>query len=57
MGRFKELDFAHSHVTCGPKLSDTIENTIQHINNGKIVAIKGLAGFHIVCDATNDETI
>jgi len=42
---------------CGPKLSDTIEKTLQHINNGNIVAIKGLGGFHIVCNATNDETI
>ena len=42
---------------CGPTLSDTIENTAGHIKNGKIVAIKGLGGFHIVCDATNDEII
>jgi hydrogenase maturation protein HypF len=42
---------------CGPTLSDTIENTAKHIKEGKIVAIKGLGGFHIVCDATNDEVI
>jgi hydrogenase maturation protein HypF len=42
---------------CGPTLTDTIENTANHIKNGKIVAIKGLGGFHIICDATNDETI
>ncbi|MDA3908657.1 MAG: carbamoyltransferase HypF [Sulfurimonas sp.] len=42
---------------CGPTLSDTIENTAKFIKNGKIVAIKGLGGFHIICDATNDEVI
>lgn len=42
---------------CGPTLSDSIEKTAEFIKNGKIVCIKGLGGFHIVCDATNDETI
>ncbi len=42
---------------CGPKLSATIIETVQHIKEGKIVAIKGMGGFHIVCDATNDEVV
>ena len=42
---------------CGPKLSGTIEETAQQISEGKIVAIKGIGGFHIVCDGTNDEVI
>ncbi|EDZ61578.1 hydrogenase maturation protein HypF [Sulfurimonas gotlandica GD1] len=42
---------------CGPTLTDTIEKTAEFIKNGKIVAMKGLGGFHIVCDATNDEVI
>ncbi|MFT7005302.1 MAG: hydrogenase maturation protein HypF [Sulfurimonas sp.] len=42
---------------CGPTLSDSIEKTLEFIQSGKIVAIKGLGGFHIVCDATNDEAI
>lgn len=42
---------------CGPTLTDTIENTAQHIKDGKIVAIKGLGGFHIICDATNTEVV
>ena len=28
-----------------------------YINDGKILAIKSMGGFHIVCDASNDETI
>ncbi|WP_373036680.1 carbamoyltransferase HypF [Sulfurimonas sp.] len=43
--------------SCGPTLSDTIEKTAKFIKDGKIVAIKGLGGFHIICDATNDEVI
>lgn len=54
---------------CGPKLSlydknktllytkDPIKQTATLIKEGKIVAIKGLGGFHIVCDSKNDETI
>lgn len=52
---------------CGPKLNllnhsnlsqiQMIEKTAQYIKEGKIVAIKGIGGFHIVCDASNDEVI
>ncbi len=53
---------------CGPKLNLIIKNkTIQTntiykdiaslISNGKIGAIKGMGGFHIVCDATNNNVI
>jgi hydrogenase maturation protein HypF len=52
---------------CGPKVelfdmsnnkisqnNEAIKDISKFINEGKIVAIKGLGGFHIVCDATND---
>jgi hydrogenase maturation protein HypF len=55
---------------CGPKLSyislskeietdqtKAIHKTLQLIRDGKIVAIKGLGGFHIVCDATNNDAV
>ena len=36
---------------------DPIGATIKLLKNGKAVAIKGLGGFHIACDATNEEVI
>ena len=43
--------------SCGPTLSQSIEKTAAYIKNGKIVAIKGIGGFHLVCDAANDEVV
>jgi hydrogenase maturation protein HypF len=54
---------------CGPKLfltdnkgthieyKDTIDETIKLLEEGKIVAIKGLGGFHLVCDGRNEQAI
>ncbi|WP_419782283.1 carbamoyltransferase HypF [Malaciobacter marinus] len=55
---------------CGPKLElfnkenkkiqkdiEAIKKIAALINNGEIVAIKGLGGFHLVCDATNDKVV
>jgi len=56
-------------LNCGPILKFKIDNGKWEIKNdiykdiakfikdGKIGAIKGLGGFHIVCDSTNDEVI
>jgi len=30
---------------------------IEEIKKGKIVAVKGIGGFHLVCDATNEEAV
>lgn len=59
-----------SCYNCGPKLirselrgnhPGTSENLIaffvESIRAGKSVALKGLGGFHIVCDATNEEAV
>ena len=53
---------------CGPKLSfldeageevngDALSLARDMIEQGKIIAVKGLGGFHIACDAENEETV
>lgn len=54
---------------CGPKLrlldkqgvevdlDNPISGTIKLLKEGKIVAIKGLGGYHLCCDARNEQTV
>ena len=53
---------------CGPKLSlldnqglaiecDSIDICVEMIKKGETLAIKGLGGFHLICDATNEEAV
>ena len=54
---------------CGPKvqlhdaegsiltLKNPIKETVELIKKGKIVAIKGLGGYHLAVDATNDQAV
>lgn len=39
------------------KKTDPIKGTIRLLKEGRIVAIKGLGGFHLACDATNEEAV
>ncbi|MBA3059342.1 MAG: carbamoyltransferase HypF [Gammaproteobacteria bacterium] len=62
----------HAETTCcpqcGPRLTlsdpqaqaitgDPIAQTLQLLQSGHIVAIKGLGGFHLACDARNPEAL
>ena len=48
---------------CGPTVQtippadDPIEDTRRRIAGGEVVAIKGLGGFHLACDATADAAV
>ncbi|THK33634.1 carbamoyltransferase HypF [Ensifer sp. MPMI2T] len=42
---------------CGPGLSHRITEIAAKIAEGGIVALKGIGGFHLLCDARNDAAI
>lgn len=42
---------------CGPRLSHPIVDVAAAIEAGGIVALKGIGGFHLVCDARNDAAV
>jgi len=54
---------------CGPKLTlldnngnilecdDPIKESAKRLKNGEILAVKGLGGFHLMCDATNEKSV
>ena len=39
---------------CGPELDHPIGEILERLEAGEIVAIKGLGGFHLVCDASSE---
>ncbi|WP_374544943.1 carbamoyltransferase HypF [Rhodoblastus sp.] len=43
--------------TCGPRLSHQPEEIVAALCAGKIVALKGIGGFHLLCDAKNAEAV
>lgn len=44
-------------AACGPQLSMPVAEIVHHIQQGKILAIKGLGGYHLVCDARNEQAV
>ncbi len=42
---------------CGPRLSMPLEEAVGLLLAGAIVAIKGLGGYHLACDAGNEEAV
>jgi hydrogenase maturation protein HypF len=42
---------------CGPGLSHPIAEIATSLQRGGIVALKGIGGFHLLCDATNEVVI
>ena len=39
------------------EVQDCFERARELIANGAIIALKGIGGYHLVCDATNDEAV
>jgi hydrogenase maturation protein HypF len=42
---------------CGPRISATPEEVRQWLASGEVVAIKGLGGYHLACDARNSAAV
>ena len=42
---------------CGPQLSMPLEQVVGLIREGAILAVKGLGGYHLACDAANEDAV
>ncbi|MEJ0094993.1 MAG: carbamoyltransferase HypF [Methylocella sp.] len=42
---------------CGPRLSHPIDGIADALKDGRIVAVKGIGGFHLMCDAHNETAV
>jgi hydrogenase maturation protein HypF len=42
---------------CGPKLDGTIEDAVEALLQGEIVALKGIGGFQLLADARNADAV
>lgn len=52
-----EATETHGRPPLRLRVDDPIAYCRDAISRGKIVAVKGLGGFHLMCDATNDEAV
>ncbi len=42
---------------CGPALSMPLEQAVELLRDGAVLAVKGLGGWHLACDAANEEAV
>ncbi|HET9018379.1 MAG TPA: carbamoyltransferase HypF, partial [Acetobacteraceae bacterium] len=42
---------------CGPRLSHPVADIVAALRAGRIVALKGLGGFHLLCDARREAAV
>ena len=56
-GETRDEKEVHVHLSLSASHDEAIQETRRLLADGKIVAIKGLGGFHLACDATNSESV
>ncbi len=49
--------FDNSRALLSKNIYEIMDIVVNHLKNGKIVAIKGEGGYHLAADATNDKTV
>lgn len=42
---------------CGPRLSPSLDEAVALLQGGGIVAVKGIGGYHLACDASDEEAV
>ena len=42
---------------CGPRLSMSVEDAVGLLASGRILAVKGLGGYHLACDAADEKAV
>jgi hydrogenase maturation protein HypF len=52
-----QVEFRMRNAECGLRNEKAIKEAVTLLKNGGIVAIKGIGGFHLACDAANDEAV
>ncbi|GIU11087.1 MULTISPECIES: carbamoyltransferase HypF [unclassified Shewanella] len=52
-----QLSFKRADLTVLSYKESALEDAISALVDGKILAVKGIGGFHLVCDATNDMSV
>ena len=50
-------DTSYKFKNIGEYSLNTIKRAREIIRDGKIIAVKGIGGFHLCCDGTNDEAV
>ncbi len=54
-GPFVSLYDLKGNLLCSKE--DALKKALTNIHDGDIIAVKGLGGYHLVCDATNEEAV
>lgn len=46
-----------SETSAHPPTTTALDSAVELLKNGAVVAVRGLGGFHLACDATNPEAV